>query len=59
MARLTSEWIVQQLQEAFPLPCPYRYVVFDRDRKFAGEAGGFLKASGAKPVRTSVIAHTK
>lgn len=23
----TSDWIVQQLREAFPLPCPYRYVV--------------------------------
>ena len=22
----TSDWIVQQLREAFPLPCPYRYV---------------------------------
>jgi hypothetical protein len=21
----TSDWIVQQLREAFPLPCPYRY----------------------------------
>jgi transposase InsO family protein len=53
-AHPTSEWIVQQLREAFPLPCPYRYVVFDRDRKFAGDVRGFLKASGVKPVRTSV-----
>ena len=27
----TSDWIVQQLREAFPLPCPYRYVLFDHD----------------------------
>jgi hypothetical protein len=53
-AHPTSEWIVQQLREAFPLPCPYRYVVFDRDCKFAGDVRGFLKASGVKPVRTSV-----
>jgi hypothetical protein len=33
----TAEWIVQQLREAFPEPCPYRYVIFDRDRKFDGE----------------------
>jgi len=52
-AHPTSEWIVQQLREAFPLPCPYRYVVFDRDRKFAGDVRGFLKASGVKPIRTS------
>lgn len=39
----TSDWIVQQLREAFPLPCPYRYVVFDRDRKFAGDVRGFLR----------------
>jgi hypothetical protein len=23
----TSDWIVQQLREAFPLPCPYRCLV--------------------------------
>jgi putative transposase len=26
-AHPTSEWIVQQLREAFPLPCAHRYVV--------------------------------
>ena len=30
----TGDWIVQQLREAFPLPCPYRYVLFDHDAKF-------------------------
>ena len=29
-AHPSSEWIVQQLREAFPLPCPQRYVVLDR-----------------------------
>jgi transposase InsO family protein len=53
-AHPTSEWIVQQLREAFPLPCPYRYVMFDRDRKFAGDVREFLKASGMKAVRTSI-----
>ena len=53
-AHPTSEWIVQQLREAFPLPCPYRYIVFDRDRKFGDEVRSFLKASGMKCVRTSV-----
>jgi hypothetical protein len=27
-AHPTSHWIVQQLREALPLPCAYRYVVF-------------------------------
>jgi putative transposase len=53
-AHPTSDWIVQQLREALPLPCPYRYILFDRDRKFGGEVGEFLKASGIKAVRTSV-----
>ena len=29
----TTEWIVQQLREAFPEPCRYKYVILDRDRK--------------------------
>jgi putative transposase len=53
-ANPTSEWIVQQLREALPLPCPYRYIVFDRDRKFDVEVRKFLKASGIQAVRTSV-----
>jgi hypothetical protein len=48
----TGEWTVQQ--QAFPLPCPYRYVVFDRDRKFGTDVREFLKSSGIKAVRTSV-----
>ena len=50
----TSEWIVQQLREALPLPCPYRYVLFDRDAKFGGEVSEFLKASAMRPIRTSI-----
>jgi putative transposase len=50
----TSEWIVQQLREALPLPCPYRYVLFDRDAKFGGDVFEFLQASAMKPLRTSV-----
>jgi transposase InsO family protein len=53
-AHPTSDWIAQQLREAFPLPCPYGYVVFDRDRKFAGDVREFLNASGIKAVRTSI-----
>ncbi|HTF22926.1 MAG TPA: integrase core domain-containing protein, partial [Candidatus Limnocylindria bacterium] len=49
-----SDWIVQQLREALPLPCPYRYVLFDRDTKFGGDVVAFLHASAMKPIRTSV-----
>jgi transposase InsO family protein len=49
-----SEWIVQQLQEALPLPCRYGYALFDRDAKFGHHVVRFLKASGIKPMRTSV-----
>jgi putative transposase len=53
-AHPTSDWIVQQLREALPLPCRFRYALFDRDAKFGSEVVGFLRASGIKPVRTSV-----
>ena len=53
-AHPTRDWILQQLREALPLPCPYRYVIFDRDCKFGTEVRSFLKASGIKAVRTSV-----
>ena len=52
----TAEWIIQQLREAFPEPCCYRYVLFDRDRKFNAEVISFLKAAGLEPKRTSVRA---
>jgi hypothetical protein len=56
-AHPTSDWVVQQLREALPLPCRYQYVVFDRDAKFGGDVFGFLKASGLTPgcVATTVF----
>jgi putative transposase len=53
-AHPTRDWVLQQLREALPLPCPYRYVLFDRDTKFGGEVRGWLQASGMTAVRTSV-----
>jgi transposase InsO family protein len=50
----TSDWVMQQLREAFPLPCPYRYVILDRDTKFDREVLQFLRSSGLEPIRTSV-----
>ena len=52
----TAEWIVQQLREAFPETCPYRYVILDRDTKFDTDVITFLKATGLEPKRTSVQA---
>ena len=52
----TAEWVVQQLREAFPDNCPYRYVILDRDSKFDHEVITFLHASGLQPKRTSVQA---
>ena len=39
-AHPTSEWVVQQLREAFPDAGPYRYVILDRDSKFNAEVIG-------------------
>jgi len=50
----TSDWIVQQLREAFPLPCPYRYVLFDHDAKFGNDVFKFLGSSDLTPLRTSI-----
>jgi len=49
----TGPWIVQQLREAFPESCPYRYAILDRDGKFDREVTDLLTASGMKPKRIS------
>jgi putative transposase len=52
----TSDWVLQQLREAFPEADPWRYVIFDHDSKFDAEVITFLKATGLRPKRTSVQA---
>lgn len=52
----TADWVVQQLREAFPEACPYRYVILDRDTKWDDEVMAFLQASGLQAKRTSVRA---
>jgi putative transposase len=49
----TGPWIVQQLREAFPESCPYRYAILDRDGKFGEEVTELLTASGMTPTRIS------
>jgi hypothetical protein len=52
--RPTSEWIVQQLREALPLPGPYRTVLFDRDdqvrRRCFRVSAGQRRATQFSPV---------
>lgn len=55
-AHPTSEWVVQQLREAFPESGPYRYVILDRDSKFNADVIKFLTSTGLTPKRTSVQA---
>jgi transposase InsO family protein len=49
----TAPWIVQQLREAFPESCPYRYAILDGDSKFGKEVTEVLTTEGVKPVHTS------
>ena len=55
----TGDWIVQQLREAFPLPCPYRYVLFEHDAKFGNDLLRLLKSSDPISLRTSVRSPSK
>jgi putative transposase len=49
-----SEWVVQQLREAFPEAGPYRYVILDRDAKFDSSVLQFLEATRLEAKRTSI-----
>jgi hypothetical protein len=40
----TGPWIGQQLREAFPESCPYRYAILDGDAKFGQEVTDVLTA---------------
>ena len=48
-----SDWVVQQLREAFPDSAPHRYAILDRDTKFDAEVLRALRSMGLKPKRTS------
>jgi putative transposase len=49
----TSDWVVQQLREAFADATPYRYAILDRDSKFDAAVLAALRSMGLKPKRTS------
>jgi transposase InsO family protein len=48
-----SEWIVQQLREAFPFDEAPRHLIFDRDAKFSEEVVHTIKSMGIEPSRTA------
>ena len=48
-----TEWIIQQLREAFPYDTAPRYLIFDRDDKFSQSVLTAMKAMGIKPSRTA------
>ena len=49
----TSAWITQQLREAFPFETSLKYLIFDRDQKFAFDVIAAVKATRIIPKRTS------
>jgi transposase InsO family protein len=52
-AHPASEWVVQQLREAFPYETAPRYLIFDRDGKFGPSVVAAIKTMGIKPSRTA------
>ena len=49
----TSQWIVQQLREAFPFESAPRFLIFDRDSKYGLEVPIAVRSLKIDPVRTS------
>jgi len=49
----TSEWVVQQLRQAFPEGNDDQYVIFDRDAKFSADIHMFLDSAGISGLRAS------
>ena len=49
----TTDWIRQQLREAFPYDTAPRFLVLDRDALFNAEVREFIRALGTSPVRIS------
>jgi hypothetical protein len=45
----TSEWVVQQIREAFSDSSDERYLIFDRDAKFGADVQGFWTRPGFLP----------
>src|SRR6476620_4906716 len=46
-------WVVQQLREAWAYQQPHRFLLFDRDAKFAAEVLSAVRDLGSEPTRTA------
>src|SRR5204863_7599744 len=46
-------WVVQQLREAWAYKQPHRFLLFDRDAKFAAEVVSAVRDMGSEPIRTA------
>jgi putative transposase len=49
----TSQWIVQQLREAFPFESVPSYLLLDLDRKYGHEVTAAIRSMAMHPIRTS------
>jgi len=49
----TSQWVVQQLREAFPEETAPKYLILDRDKKLGGDVPEMLNSLGSRLLRTS------
>src|ERR1700751_1597627 len=49
----TSQWVVQQLREAFPFGSTPRFLIFDRDRKYGVEVPAAVRSLGMEAMQTS------
>src|SRR5271154_6352291 len=49
----SSDWVIQQLREAFPYDSAPGYLIFDRGASFNEEVVGAMKSFGIQPKRTS------
>jgi transposase InsO family protein len=49
----TSQWVVQQLREAFPFGSAPRFLIFDRDRKYGVEIPAAVRSLGMEAIQTS------
>jgi putative transposase len=49
----TSQWVLQQLREAFPFQSVPRYLIFDHDAKFGMPVPVAVRSLGINPIRTS------
>ena len=52
-AHPTSQWVIQQLREAFPFETATRHLIFDRDCIFSSSVRSFINTLGMKPSQTA------